>query len=50
MQFDKKFVLLRKVGKIPCPTYRQIYALEYREATLEVHKDSLALVQGLKIR
>jgi adenine phosphoribosyltransferase len=36
------FVPVRKAGKLPGPTYAQSYALEYGEATLEVHRDALA--------
>jgi len=42
VQSDKRFVLLRKAGKLPCPTHRQTYQLEYGEAILEIHRDSLA--------
>jgi adenine phosphoribosyltransferase len=33
--------LVRKAGKLPRATYQQSYALEYGEATLELHRDSL---------
>jgi adenine phosphoribosyltransferase len=36
------FVPVRKAGKLPGPTYRQSYALEYAEATLEVHQDAFS--------
>ena len=36
------FVPVRKRGKLPGPTYAVSYALEYGEATLEVHRDALA--------
>lgn len=36
------FVPVRKAGKLPRPTYAVSYALEYGEATLEVHRDALA--------
>lgn len=36
------FVPVRKVGKLPGPTHRRSYALEYGEATLEVHRDAFA--------
>jgi adenine phosphoribosyltransferase len=36
------FVPVRKRGKLPAPTYAVSYALEYGEATLEVHRDALA--------
>ena len=34
-------VLARKKGKLPWNTVRQSYALEYGEATLELHQDSI---------
>ncbi len=36
------FVPVRKAGKLPRATYAVSYALEYGEATLEVHQDALA--------
>lgn len=36
------FVPIRKAGKLPGATYSQSYALEYGEATLEVHRDAFA--------
>jgi adenine phosphoribosyltransferase len=39
--FGAGFVAMRKQGKLPGPTYDASYALEYGEATLEVHKDAL---------
>lgn len=38
---DVPLVLARKKGKLPGETYQQSYALEYGEATLEVHKADL---------
>lgn len=35
------FVPVRKSGKLPRATYAVSYALEYGEATLEVHQDAL---------
>jgi adenine phosphoribosyltransferase len=35
------FVPVRKSGKLPRPAYAESYALEYGEATLEVHRDAL---------
>lgn len=35
------FVPIRKAGKLPRETYRQSYALEYGEDTLELHKDAV---------
>jgi adenine phosphoribosyltransferase len=36
------FVPGRKAGKLPGPTHAVSYALEYGEATLEVHRDAIA--------
>jgi len=41
------FVPVRKAGKLPGETHRQSYALEYGEATLEVHSD--AFPAGAKV-
>ena len=35
------FVPVRKAGKLPRETYAETYALEYGEATLEIHRDGL---------
>ena len=35
------FVLVRKKGKLPCETVSQTYDLEYGQATIEMHKDSI---------
>jgi adenine phosphoribosyltransferase len=35
------FVPVRKLGKLPAATYAETYALEYGEATLEIHADAL---------
>jgi adenine phosphoribosyltransferase len=35
------FVPVRKSGKLPGPTHSVSYALEYGEATLEVHRDAI---------
>lgn len=35
------FVPARKFGKLPGPTVRQVYSLEYGEDTLELHADAL---------
>lgn len=37
---DKGMVLVRKAGKLPSRTRAVTYALEYGEATIEVHVDS----------
>jgi adenine phosphoribosyltransferase len=34
-------VLIRKAGKLPRPTFRRAYALEYGTAELELHRDEL---------
>lgn len=36
------FVPVRKEGKLPGPTHAVSYALEYGDATLEVHQDAFA--------
>lgn len=36
------FVPVRKSGKLPAATFARSYALEYGEATLEVHRDAFA--------
>jgi adenine phosphoribosyltransferase len=36
------FVPVRKVGKLPAPTYAQTYELEYGTATVEVKADAFA--------
>jgi len=36
------FVPVRKGGKLPGPTHSVAYALEYAEATLEMHRDAVA--------
>jgi adenine phosphoribosyltransferase len=41
------FVPVRKVGKLPRATYAVSYALEYAEATLEIHQD--AIVPGDRV-
>ncbi|SNU08573.1 adenine phosphoribosyltransferase [Lachnospiraceae bacterium] len=38
---NKKFVPIRKKGKLPRETVEQTYDLEYGTATIEVHKDSI---------
>ena len=37
----KPFVPIRKAGKLPCETISQSYELEYGEAVIEIHKDSI---------
>jgi adenine phosphoribosyltransferase len=41
------FVPVRKSGKLPSATYRQSYALEYGDASVEVHVDSF--VPGARV-
>lgn len=40
-RLDASLVLVRKAGKLPYTTIREGYALEYGEATLELHTDAL---------
>jgi adenine phosphoribosyltransferase len=42
VDLQKPLVLLRKAGKLPGETASETYALEYGQATLEVHTSSLA--------
>jgi len=44
---NKPFVLLRKKNKLPAETHSVDFKLEYGEATIEVHKDSIS--KGEKI-
>ena len=37
----KPFALIRKKGKLPCETVSIDYDLEYGQATIEMHKDSI---------
>ena len=37
----KPFILLRKKNKLPAKTYSVDFKLEYGDATIEVHKDSI---------
>lgn len=37
----KGFILVRKKGKLPRETISETYDLEYRSATLEMHKDAI---------
>jgi len=43
----KPFILLRKKNKLPAETHSVDFKLEYGDATIEVHKDSIA--KGEKI-
>lgn len=40
-EMGKAFIPVRKKGKLPCETIEQSYALEYGEATIEMHKDAI---------
>ncbi|MFC3386816.1 adenine phosphoribosyltransferase [Couchioplanes azureus] len=42
-------VPIRKAGKLPRETYAASYALEYGEATLELHRDSFAAGQRVLV-
>ncbi len=39
---NKPFILLRKKNKLPAETYSVDFELEYGDATIEVHKDSIS--------
>ena len=41
LRWDVPLILARKFGKLPGPTLRQVYTLEYGEDTLELHADAL---------
>ena len=41
MELGTGFVPVRKIGKLPFETFRAEYALEYGEATIEMHRDGL---------
>jgi adenine phosphoribosyltransferase len=43
------FVPVRKPGKLPAPTVKYDYALEYGTNTLEVHKDAIQRGQSVLI-
>lgn len=45
----KPFVLIRKKGKLPCETVETSYELEYGQATIEMHKDSIKPGQKILI-
>jgi len=40
-RLGKSFIPVRKPGKLPRPTVRETYELEYGTDTLEMHRDSL---------
>ena len=39
---NKPFILLRKKNKLPAETFAVDFTLEYGDATIEVHKDSIS--------
>jgi adenine phosphoribosyltransferase len=41
LRLDKGLVMLRKPGKLPTDVVAESYALEYGEASLEVHRDAV---------
>jgi adenine phosphoribosyltransferase len=43
------FVPVRKPGKLPAPTYRATYALEYGSDSLEIHQDAITPGQRVLI-
>lgn len=45
----KAFVPIRKKGKLPAETISESYDLEYGQATLEIHKDSIKKGQKVVI-
>lgn len=40
-QLRLPLVLMRKPGKLPCPTYSQEYSLEYGKSEMHVHTDAI---------
>ena len=40
-ELGKSFTLIRKKGKLPRETVEESYELEYGQATIEMHKDSI---------
>ena len=46
-KLKKPFILLRKKNKLPAETFSVDFTLEYGDATIEVHKDSIS--KGEKI-
>jgi adenine phosphoribosyltransferase len=45
--FHVPFIPIRKAGKLPFKTIRQSYSLEYGEASLELHIDSVSKGQNV---
>lgn len=42
VELDAGFIPIRKAGKLPGDVYAVSYALEYGEATMEIHSDALS--------
>ncbi len=40
-RLGKGFIAVRKAGKLPPPTVRESYALEYGEASIEIERDAI---------
>ncbi|HEX6926859.1 MAG TPA: adenine phosphoribosyltransferase [Longimicrobiaceae bacterium] len=40
-ELEAGFIPIRKLGKLPAPTIRREYALEYGSGSLEMHRDAL---------
>ena len=49
LRWGVPLVPARKFGKLPGPTVREVYSLEYGEDTLEIHADALAPGQRVVI-
>lgn len=47
LELQLPFYMIRKAGKLPGATYRADYALEYGQASLEIHQQSI--FKGAKI-
>ena len=46
---SKPYILIRKKNKLPAETYSVDFKLEYGDATLEIHKDSINLKEKIII-
>ena len=46
---NKPFILLRKKNKLPAETHSIDFKLEYGEATIEVHKDSISKDESILV-
>jgi adenine phosphoribosyltransferase len=49
LHWNVPLVPARKFGKLPGPTVRQVYSLEYGEDTLELHADALSPGQKVAV-